>query len=57
MRAYSYFYLSYLFANSLDMNINTLPLYRSKADVNLPLSPASAVWASIKTDLERVLFY
>ena len=52
MRAYCYFYLSYLYANTLEMNAQTLPLYRSKTQVNLPLSSAADVWAGIKSDLE-----
>lgn len=52
MRAYSYFYLSYMFSKNLDMNASYIPLYISKADVNQPLAKASDVWARIKSDLE-----
>lgn len=52
IRAYSYFYLSYLFAKDLEMTSKTLPLYLSKKDVNMPLVTAGEVWNQIKSDLE-----
>lgn len=53
MRAYGYFYLANLFANSYDATAEILPIYVNTTDPNQPLSTTQDVYDLIVKDLNE----
>ncbi|HKK63673.1 MAG TPA: RagB/SusD family nutrient uptake outer membrane protein, partial [Bacteroidales bacterium] len=53
MRAFAYFYLSYLYGEEFINDADVLPIYTSTTDPAKPLSTFADVYAFVKDDLEQ----